>query len=97
MRSPLPPGSMIALVSFQRSSGTPCSTCQACHAAVGSGGPCSWQPSWLASADPPCPGHVRLYGSTRVDHGGEVNHATLIARLAVYDGGISAWLNWAHM
>jgi hypothetical protein len=45
MRGPLPSGSMIALASFQCSSGIPRSRSHAFQAAVGSGGPCNWQPS----------------------------------------------------
>ncbi len=39
----------------------------------------------LAYADPPYPGKARLYRD-HPDYGGEVDHAALIERLAVYDG-----------
>ena len=39
----------------------------------------------LAYADPPYPGKARLY-QDHPDYGGEVDHAALIERLAVYDG-----------
>ena len=40
---------------------------------------------WMAYADPPYPGKARLYRD-HPDYGGEVDHAALIERLAVYDG-----------
>ncbi len=43
------------------------------------------RPLRLAYADPPYPGNARLYRGHR-DYAGEVDHATLIARLTTYDG-----------
>jgi hypothetical protein len=42
-------------------------------------------PLRLAYADPPYPGNAHLYRG-HPDYAGEVDHATLIARLAAYDG-----------
>jgi len=39
----------------------------------------------LEYADPPYPGHVGLY-RTHPDYGGEVDHVSLIERLAAFDG-----------
>ena len=43
------------------------------------------RPLLLAYADPPYPGKLPLYRD-HPDYGGEVDHAELIGRLAVYDG-----------